>query len=47
MDDDEVALATLERMGAPLAAVDAGTQRPIGPQDTPNPCPASTLLASG
>ena len=43
---DEVAFATLERMGAPLAAVDAGTQRPSGPPDTQNPCPASTLLAS-
>ena len=43
---DEVAFATLERMGAPLAAVDAGTQRPIGLQDTSNPCPASTPAAS-
>ncbi len=43
---DEVALATLERMAPPLVAADAGTQRPIGPQDTSTPWPASTLLAS-
>ena len=43
---DEVALSTLERMGAPLVAVDAGTQRPIGPQDRANPWPASTPSAS-